>query len=82
MVDRPPSMLLNELINFFHKPNSLKRLRREDKEKFNNLLETRENLTSPADAKVELSHLYDQVMEDLQNGTPKIKRLAFEALDV
>lgn len=62
--------------------NSLKRLRREDEAKLNDLLKTRENLTSLADAKVKLGHLYDQVMENLQDSTPEIKKLALDALDI
>jgi NAD-dependent SIR2 family protein deacetylase len=50
--------------------------------KLNDLLKTRENITSLADAKVKLCHLYDQVMGNLQNSTPEIKKLALDALDI
>jgi hypothetical protein len=43
---------------------------------------TREHLTSLANAKVKLSELYNQVLENLLHSTSEIKRLAFDALDI
>jgi hypothetical protein len=48
----------------------------------NELLKTREYLTSRADAEVKLSQLYDHVLENLQRGEPEIKALALDALDI
>ncbi|MFC1955853.1 recombinase family protein [Chloroflexota bacterium] len=62
--------------------NTIKRLRHEDKTKLNDLVKTREHLTSLANAKVKLSELYNRVLEHLQHSTPAIKRLAFDALDI
>ena len=62
--------------------NNIKRLRREDEVRLNDLLKTREHLASLADAKVKLSELYDRVLENLQNSTPEIKALALDALDI
>lgn len=62
--------------------NNIKRLRREDEVRLNDLLKTREHLASLADAKVKLSDLYDRVLENLQNSTPEIKALALDALDI
>jgi len=62
--------------------NNLKRLRTEDEAKLNDLLKTRDNLTSLVDAKVKLGQLYDQVLENLENSTLEIKRLALDALDI
>jgi site-specific DNA recombinase len=62
--------------------NNIKRLRREDEARLNDLLKTREHLASLANAKVKLSQLYDRVLENLQHSTPEIKALALDALDI
>lgn len=62
--------------------NNIKRLRTEDEAKLNDLLKTRDNLASLADAKVKLDQLYDRVLENLENSTLEIKRLALDALDI
>ncbi|GAH74796.1 unnamed protein product, partial [marine sediment metagenome] len=62
--------------------NNIKRLRREDEVRLNDLLKTREHIASLADAKVKLSKLYDRVLENLQNSTSEIKALALDALDI
>lgn len=62
--------------------NNIKRLRHEDELRLNDLLKTREHLTSLADAKVKLSQLYDRVLENLKRGEPEIKALALDALDI
>ncbi len=45
--------------------NTIKRPRHEDEIKLNELVETREHLTSLADAKVKLSELYHLVLDNL-----------------
>ncbi|MDO8567156.1 MAG: recombinase family protein [Dehalococcoidales bacterium] len=62
--------------------NNLKRLRNADEARLNDLLKTRENITSLANANMKLGQLYDRVLENLQNATPEIKRLALDALDI
>ena len=62
--------------------NNLKRLRKEDEVKLNDLLKTRENLTSLADAKIKLGQLYHRVMANLQNADAELKRLALDALAI
>ena len=62
--------------------NNIKRLRREGEAKLNDLLKTREHITSLANAKVKLSQLYDRVLENLQHSTPETKALALDALDI
>ncbi|MCX6003824.1 MAG: zinc ribbon domain-containing protein [Chloroflexi bacterium] len=62
--------------------NNIKRLRHEDEVRLNDLLKTREHLTSLANAKVKLNELYDRVMDNLEHSTPEIKALALDALDI
>ncbi len=62
--------------------NKIKHARHEDEIKLNDLLNTREHLTSLANSKIKLSELYDQVMHNLENSTPEIKALALDALDI
>jgi chromosome segregation ATPase len=62
--------------------NNLKRLRIEDENKLNDLIKTRDNITGLAEAKIKLNQLYDRVMDNLENATSEIKRLAFDALAV
>ena len=62
--------------------NNIKRLRTEDETKLNDLLRTRGYLASLGDAKVKLGQLYNQVLENLENSTLEIKRLALDALDI
>jgi hypothetical protein len=50
--------------------------------KLNDLLKTRDHLTSLANAKVKLNELYDRVLDNLENATPEIKSLALDALDI
>jgi hypothetical protein len=49
---------------------------------YDDLLKTREHLTSLANTKVKLSQLYDRVLENLQHGSPEIKTLVLDALDI
>ena len=63
-------------------PEDLKRLRREDETRLSDLLNTRDNITKLAEAKIRLNHLYDQVLKSLQDGTPEIIKLALDALDI
>ncbi len=62
--------------------NNLKRLRREDEAKLTDLVKTRDNITSLAEAKIKLGQLYESVLENLKQATPEIKRLALDALDI
>ncbi len=62
--------------------NKIKRLSNEDEAKLNDLIKTREHLTSLANAKVKLNELYDRVLDNLENATPEIKSLALDALDI
>jgi site-specific DNA recombinase len=54
----------------------------EDKTRLVELQETRDRLASLADANIKLNELYGQVLENLQNGTPEIKALALDALNI
>jgi hypothetical protein len=62
--------------------NNIKRLCSEDEARLNDLLKTRDHLTSLANAKVKLNELYDRVLDNLENATPEIKSLALDALDI
>jgi site-specific DNA recombinase len=62
--------------------NNLKRLRHEDEAKLSDLLNTRDNITNLAEAKIRLGQLYDQVLKNLEDSTPEIIKLALEALDI
>jgi len=62
--------------------NKIKRLCSEDEARLNDLVNTRDHLTSLADAKVKLNELYDQVLDNLENAAPEIKALALDALDI
>ena len=53
--------------------DNIKRLRREDETKLNELVKVREHLTSLSNAKVKLSELYNRVLENLLHSTPEIK---------
>jgi len=50
--------------------------------KLNDLLKTRDHITSLTNAKVKLNELYDRVLDNLENATPEIKALALDALDI
>jgi len=62
--------------------NNLKRLSTEDKARLNILTKTRNNITGLANASIKLNQIYDQVLENLNNSTMEIKRLALDALDI
>jgi hypothetical protein len=62
--------------------NNLKRLRHEDEAKLSDLLKTRDNITNLAEAKIRLGQLYDRVLQNLQDSTPEIIKLALDALDI
>ncbi|MFC1944394.1 recombinase family protein [Chloroflexota bacterium] len=62
--------------------NNIKRLRREDEGKLNDLLKTREHLMSLANAEVKLNELYVRVLDNIEHSTPEIKALALDALDI
>ena len=62
--------------------NNLKRLRHEDETRLTDLVKTRDNITILAEAKIKLGQLYDQVMDNLDNPSQEIKRLAYDALDI
>ena len=54
----------------------------EDEAKLKDLLKTRDNLASLANAKVRFGKLYDQVLDNLQDADTEQKRLALNALDI
>lgn len=62
--------------------NEIKRLQIEDKAKLNDLLKTRDNLASLANAKIKFSDLYSRVLQNLENADLDLKRLALDALDI
>ena len=62
--------------------NNIKRLCCEDELRLNDLLKTREHITSLADAEIKLNQIYDRVLENLQYATPEIKALTLDALDI
>ena len=62
--------------------NNLKRLRTEDEARLNILIKTRNNIAGLANASIKLNQIYDQVLENLNNSTTEIKRLALDALDI
>lgn len=62
--------------------NNVKRLRREDEAKLNDLKRMKDNLTSLANAKIKLNELYSHVTDNLDNATQEIKGLALDALDI
>lgn len=62
--------------------NNLKRLRQEDEAKLTDLRKTRDNIANLGEAKIKLDQLYARVLDDLENSTSEIKRLAFGALGV
>ena len=62
--------------------NTLKCLRHEDEAKLTDLLKTRDNITNLTEAKIRLDQLYDRVLENLQDSTPEIIKLALDALDI
>ena len=62
--------------------NNIKRLCCEDELRLNDLLKTREHITSLTDAEIKLNQIYDRVLENLQYATPEIKALALDALDI
>ncbi len=62
--------------------NDLKRLRRDDERKLDDLLKFKDNMTRLAKANVKLGQLYNHLIENLQNCTPELKRLALDALDI
>lgn len=62
--------------------NTIKQLRCEDEVKLNDLVKTREHITSLSNAKVKLSELYNRVIGNLQHSNTETKRLAFDALDI
>ncbi len=61
--------------------NDIKSLQIEDEAKLNDLLKTRGNLASLANAKVKFGKLYGQVLQNLDNADLELKRLALDALD-
>ena len=62
--------------------NKNKRLRHDDELKLQDLKKLRDNMTNLTDAKLKLSQLYDQIIENLKNCPPEVKRLALDALDI
>ncbi|MFC1987665.1 recombinase zinc beta ribbon domain-containing protein [Chloroflexota bacterium] len=62
--------------------SEIKRLQLEDEAKLNDLLKTRDNLASLANAKIKFSNLYDRVLQSLENTDSGLKRLALDALDI
>jgi len=62
--------------------NNIKRLRRESEIQLNDLMKTRDHLTSLSNARLKLSELYNRVLENLLYSTPESKKLAFDALDI
>lgn len=61
--------------------NDIKSLQIEDEAKLNDLLKTRGNLASLANAKVKFGKFYGQVLQNLDNADLELKRLALDALD-
>jgi hypothetical protein len=62
--------------------NKIKILQREDEVRLKDLLKTREHLASLENVKVKIDELYHTMMDNLENPTPEIKALAFDALDI
>jgi hypothetical protein len=62
--------------------NNIKRLRHDDESKLTDLIKTRDNITNLAEAKIKLGQLYDHVLDNLENATSEIKRLAYDALNI
>ena len=62
--------------------NSIKHLCQENKFRLNDTLKTRGHLTSLANANIKLNELYSRVLDNLVHGTPEIKALALDALDI
>ncbi|MFC1874478.1 hypothetical protein ACFLYX_04165 [Chloroflexota bacterium] len=62
--------------------NNIKRLVLADKEKLNDLLKTRDNLASLANATIKFGKLYDQVLRKLEKADLELKRLALDALGI
>ena len=48
----------------------------------NDLVKTKEHITSLTNAKVKLNEMFSRVLENLMHGTAEIKQLAFDALDI
>ena len=53
--------------------NNIKHFRIEDEIKLGDLKKTRDNISSLANAKIKLNHLYNNVMDNLQDSTIEIK---------
>jgi site-specific DNA recombinase len=62
--------------------NNLKRLRHEDEAKLSDLLKTRDNIKNLTEAKIRLGQLHNRVLQNLQDSTPEIIKLAMDALDI
>lgn len=62
--------------------NNIKHLRRETEIQLNDLVKTRDHLTSLSNAKIKLSVLYNRVLQNLLHSTSEIRKLAFDALDI
>jgi site-specific DNA recombinase len=62
--------------------NNIKRLRHEDEIRLNDLQKTRQHLSGLASAEVKLNQIYDRLTENLENSSPEIKALAYDALDI
>ncbi len=52
------------------------------KARLNDLVKTKEHITSLTNAKVKLNEMFSRVLENLMHGTAEIKQLAFDALDI
>ena len=62
--------------------NNIKHFRIEDEIKLGDLKKTRDNISSLANAKIKLNHLYNNVMDNLQDSTIEIKAMALDALEI
>jgi len=61
--------------------NNVKRLRREDELRLRDIRRLIDSITNLADAHLKLGQLYDLAIENLENCTLEVKRLALDALD-
>jgi site-specific DNA recombinase len=62
--------------------NNLKRQRAETEARLETLRRAKDNMIGLANATIKLNELYQGVLDNLENATSEIKRLAFDALDI
>jgi site-specific DNA recombinase len=62
--------------------NKIKRLQTDDEAKLIDLKKTRVHIEGLANATIKIGELFERVMLNLQNCTPELKMLVFDALDI